>query len=554
MGCAMGKRNVLFNLNTISKHKIYLILLIIITLTLSTEGIRDEETVSLQGDMCKYLMNGAFCYDLLKDFPITSPISYALQYYARYPALSLGHHPVLLGIAEIPFYAMFGVSVFSGRLSITFFILIAMTTLFYLIKIVYGDDVAFFSTLLFVTNPFIVAYSRIVMSEIPALACIITAAYFLTKYCITYKNRYLYLFSLMVVVSISAKHLALLMLPVFVLYGFLVKKKGSYKIKNVTWAIVIVFLFLSLFAFFTLKYSSSHLHWVTQQSLLSRISPESVLHHLKIIAHYHFMIPLLIVGLFSIGMSIYRKDTRSILFFLWIGGYFIQITLLGVKDARYSIYWIPAFCAFMGFFYLWYPFRSWKIFSSVLLIILASHQFTLAYQSEPDICGGYEDAAKYILKHRKGKSVLFCSNIDTGYFIFFVRKHSPIQNIVILRADKVLATSFMREIINDRISNRKQIYDILNDYGTGYVVIEDQNYNSLPLKWLKEEVKSDKFVLREKIPLRTNRNRIKGTNLLIYEYGNGRDAKPGMLLSIGIPLIGKTIEVGYDKLISNQKP
>jgi hypothetical protein len=40
-----------------SKSAIYIILLCIIILLLATKGIRDEGTVSLQGDMPRYLMN-----------------------------------------------------------------------------------------------------------------------------------------------------------------------------------------------------------------------------------------------------------------------------------------------------------------------------------------------------------------------------------------------------------------------------------------------------------------------------------------------------------------
>ena len=32
----------------------------------------------------------------------------------------------------------------------------------------------------------------------------------------------------------------------------------------------------------------------------------------------------------------------------------------------------------------------------------------------------------------------------------------------------------MSYIINDRITKREEIYDVLNDFGIGYVVIEDK--------------------------------------------------------------------------------
>ncbi len=102
------------------KSVIYIAILCTVTILLSTKGITDEGTVSLQGDSPRHMMNGVFFYDLIRDFPFSNPIEYTYQYFARYPALSLGHHPVLLAVAEVPFYAIFGVSVFSARLTIFF--------------------------------------------------------------------------------------------------------------------------------------------------------------------------------------------------------------------------------------------------------------------------------------------------------------------------------------------------------------------------------------------------------------------------------------------------
>ena len=165
-----------------AKSGIYIALLCIVILLLSTKGIRDEGTVSLQGDMPRYLMNGVYFYDFLRDLPLTHPLTYTYQYFARYPALSLGHHPLLLSIAEVPFYAIFGISVFSGRLTILGFMLLAGIVWFLLIKSLYAENIAFFSALLFSTTPFIVHFSRVVMSEIPALALIIVSMYFFHQY------------------------------------------------------------------------------------------------------------------------------------------------------------------------------------------------------------------------------------------------------------------------------------------------------------------------------------------------------------------------------------
>ncbi len=107
------------------KSVIYIAILCTVAILLSTKGITDEGTVSLNGDSPRHMMNGVYFFDLIRDFPFSNPIEYTLQYFARYPALSLGHHPFLLGVAEAPFYAVFGISVFSARLTIVFFILLA---------------------------------------------------------------------------------------------------------------------------------------------------------------------------------------------------------------------------------------------------------------------------------------------------------------------------------------------------------------------------------------------------------------------------------------------
>jgi len=66
------------------------------------------------------------------------------------------------------------------------------------------------------------------------------------------------------------------------------------------------------------------------------------------------------------------------------------------------------------------------------------------------------------------------------------------------------------------------LYDLpakhLRDFGTGYVVVEDKEFKSPPLEWLREEVRSERFLLRKRIPLRSNSPRLQNVALAIYEY------------------------------------
>ena len=81
------------------------------------------------------------------------------------------------------------------------------------------------------------------------------------------------------------------------------------------------------------------------------------------------------------------------------------------------------------------------------------------------------------------------------------------------------------------------------------MVIEEREFKSPSLKWLQEEVKTDRFVLRTSIPMRTNDKRFDDTTLNIYEFKEMSDPLPGQVLDMNIPLMGDSISVKLDDLI-----
>src|SRR5262245_35711374 len=51
-----------------------------VMILLGARGIESEATVSLQGDMPRYLMNGVFVHDFVRDHPISNPLEYTYLY------------------------------------------------------------------------------------------------------------------------------------------------------------------------------------------------------------------------------------------------------------------------------------------------------------------------------------------------------------------------------------------------------------------------------------------------------------------------------------------
>src|SRR5258708_9899368 len=61
-------------------------------------------------DVPRHALNGVFVRDLIADLPWSDPVGYAVQYYIRYPALTILFYPPLFYLFSAPFFALFGVS------------------------------------------------------------------------------------------------------------------------------------------------------------------------------------------------------------------------------------------------------------------------------------------------------------------------------------------------------------------------------------------------------------------------------------------------------------
>ena len=182
--------------------------------------------------------------------------------------------------------------------------------------------------------------------------------------------------------------------------------------------------------------------------------------------------------------------------------------------------------------------------------MVIGYQFAIGHAAEPEQGEGYEEAARYVLDNPKGTSVMFSSEVDTGYFTFFMRKLDSSGKLVVLRADKVLATSMLDTIVENRISKREEIYPILNDFGTCYIVLEEMPYQADALKWLWQETKKDTFVLRRKIPIQSMDRRLRGVVLGIYEYKDCGPPRHNAVLKMDLPLVNSSITIPFANLIN----
>jgi hypothetical protein len=226
----------------------------------------------------------------------------------------------------------------------------------------------------------------------------------------------------------------------------------------------------------------------------------------------------------------------------------------GYKGPRYTVYWVPALCTLAAASVV----AGWRnrFVRPVVLALLVSGagmQAATVTRTALEGADGYEEAARFVLQASPGPTVLFSGDVDTGFFTFFVRKHDAARQLVVLRSDKLFTTSYMGvPSVEDRIQQPDEIYSLLHTFGTRYVVLEDRPSRSRVLEWLRQEVRSPRFVERLRIPIGTSNTRLRGTSLAVYELIDATPPRADAMLSLHLPIVRQSFTVSLSDLIDRK--
>jgi hypothetical protein len=526
---------------------------LVVAAILASKGITDETVVSLQGDMPRYLMNGVFIMDFLLDpsFSVDGILTWAQHYFARYPALSIGHHPPLLPMGLVPFFAAFGVSVFAARLAMTACFVVSVWLLYTLGRRLYDARVGAWAALLLATHPLTVTYGQVVMSEMPALMLVLGAFNALFRFRAAGRLGDYLLFVALVGASLAAKQLAAFLIPAYLILLF---TGGGWRhfTSRVILVLTIIGMALSIpLVVVTLAMSPYNVAVVVDVIKRGLGLGRWTLITTPILNEHLFPSVGLAAGV-GLIVSIVRRDRGVALTLCWIGSVFAGVVLVtGPYDvARFGIYAVPAYCLAAAALAKTVPAGVARTLATIGLTVAVSAQAVLAARVAPAGASGYEEAARFVLAEGPAPTVLYSGSVDTGYFVFFVRKHDPAQRLVVLRSDKQLTTSMMNNLSRvQRIQSRAEIYTMLRRYGTRFVVLEDRPTGSEALDWLREEVRGILFAERARYPIRTTDRRLRGVDVVVYEYLAATPGDPAAEIDMSLPLIGRDIRVRLSDLV-----
>jgi len=526
----------------------------LVAVILGSPGLTSESSVTLHGDMPKYLMNGVYMLDVLHDRPFDSVntfVDYTRLYFARYPALTLGHHPPLLSAAEVPMFAVFGVSVVSARFIVLSAFVGAVALLYALMNELYGPTAALLAGIFVATSPQTVLLGRSVLSEMPALALALASAYCLRRFCATERRLALVGFVVTASLSLYAKQLAVFVFPAYLAAA--VASLGYRRLlrRDIVLAAATIALVSMPLVPMTLMLSSSNVEWTLTSAQNAYRNPLGIVW--KALSPQLTM-PILLLSAAGMGRVMIHRDLRSVLFVVWVLVVLGGVAVVGrIEPGRYGVFAVPALCALAAATVAGFRGRRTAAAAVGVCLLAGGHQAVAATRVSVEGAGGYEEAARFVLSSDPGPTVIFSGDIDTGFFTFFVRKHDLDRRLVVLRADKLFTTSRMADVAyQDRIETPDEIYEALRRLGTRYVVIEDRPSRSAVLRWLQEELRSAKFAERWRMPIETTDPRLRGTSLAVYEYLEAGAPDPDAELSMDLPIVGRSLSVPLSDLVQRK--
>ena len=521
------------NFLCLGEKTIVLLLLALLCVPWMREIAKGE--VNPLSDEASHIINGVFVLDFMRDLPLSWPMQYAREYYAKYPSVSIGHWPPAFYLVEAVFFAIFGFSIWVSRLAVLPFALAGAVFLYKIVRYYARPELAFASAVIYTCLPAVLILEKSTMLEIPTLALSLGAVYFWLVLLRTERPGYLYAAALLSAWALLTKQTAVFLIPFFVLHLIVERKWFLLKWKHTYLASAGVLCLL-----------------VPWQVLVLSMQPGAVTRGLPamgqragiplttVLAYYPLTLPeqlgilLLVLGGLGIVAGVLRREYAALRFFLTLGfACYLTFTPLAERSPRYTMAWLLVFVYFAVYF-VWWIFSRWPRLGMAALAGLAASYYVVALSHQRPYVEGFEHAASY-LAQQADSDLIFYKGVLHRDFIPFVRKFDPEKRRLVVRDKSIVSASVHATDGNHpNPLTPGDIEDRLLRLGVRYIVVEKvedgplkkgiegvekifgrQNF-MLDLTLTLQALQSDNFELVKEIPVISNSYEKAEITLLIY--------------------------------------
>lgn len=499
-----------------SRSNTLLIGVLLLATVVITRGI-DKGEFNYNVDETQHAVTGLFVADFMRDLPVFHPVQYTYRYYAQYPALAgIIHWPPLFYVFEgIAFWA-FGPSVVAARSAILVFALFGLYFWFRLVKELQNEWAAALSTALLALLPSILLFEKTVMLEIPSLSLCIAASYFWTRYLRHGKGADVYWFAGLASAALLTKQNSIY-LGLFCLFTLLTMRRWPLLVKKDSLKALAICLLL-VCPYYLLVY---FVHWSTIAMDLGdqKVSGMGgILFYWKALPTQLGWTLLLLSILGAVTSSLWDRRETTLLMLSWIAACYVTFTVIGLKESRYVVYWLPPFLYFAaGLLTSMVRTRWGRMAMGVASVVLLATVVMSAWSYQRPNVTGYASAAERITEQSKSGIILFDGDL-AGDFIFYMRAYDPSRRFVVLRkalyAYRIKPSGGEVELLH----SSEELNDLVRRYGIRFVVISDNSPMHFEVqRVLREYLRSDQFSLMGQFPVKDSDFPERNSALLVYE-------------------------------------
>jgi hypothetical protein len=495
------------------RSAVLLLCVLMVCTVIIVRGIKTGE-FSYNVDEAQHAVTGLYAAGLLHDHP-AHPVDYTYKFYAQYPAVSVIHWPPLFYGFEGLSFLLLGANVVAARLTILAFALLGLTAWFELVRELQNEWTAALSTALLALVPGLLLFEKTVMLEVPCLSLCLAASYCWTKYLHYEKRASLIWFAGFATAALLTKQNSVY-LCIFCLASAIALRGWRLLVKPAVWWAV---LGIALIAgpYYFLVYRA---HRQTAGILLTDSKISGIARFVFYGKHLPGELGWVLLALSLLGLVTgprWDRRANTFLMLAWIGSCYLTFTLIGTKDVRLGLYWLPPFAYFAaGMLTRMFSWQPLRVLASGAAVVLLGSSLVAAWSYQRPYVSGYAAAAKGVTQIAPGGIILYDGNLP-GNFIFFLSANDPGRHFLVLRKALHAYRIDQRYGSEELVHGREDLEDLLRRDGVRFVVVSDRmNLNFEVQRTLRQMLQSEQFKLRGSFPIFSTEPP-QGSNLLLYE-------------------------------------
>ena len=459
-------------------------------------------------DAPRHALNGAFIMDFVRDHPCDHATAWAMDYYIRYPSLTILFYPPLFYLFEAGFFAVFGVSHAVAQLTESLFIFLLAVGA-YTVSCQWLSRIAALGVaLLTIGAPEVAYWGRQVMLDIPAYALALLGMVSVCTYLRRGSPRFIYLAAAFFIATIYTKYnFAFLLAPPIA--AALVARGWRVSIdRHVLIALAIGFIALLPAAYMFYRFGAVNVtSVVAAPDGLARDSFGAWSYYASQMPHQlgYGTVGLAVVGLvlaLSGRLKVRLEPWAWTMLVVWFAGGYVFFSAISHKEPRHDLMILFPVILLASVTVVTLGGRG-RGQAALLLLGGGTYLYSLFWYP-PTIVSGYRDVAKYVIDHAPSPGVVVFSGYRDGNFVFAMREHAERRDLTLLRAAKLLL-----KIAVDRSLGVVQvdldeagIKQMLKDHGVAMVVAQRNFWRDLrEMSRFENVLRSNDFRLVTSFPV-----------------------------------------------------